>query len=74
VIAWNKIAPHPPSAEFVYGAYVQAAVYNAMVVIEGGYQPYRSNILTCPGAFVDSGVVRAAYHVLVCYFPLQQLY
>src|SRR5512140_460837 len=77
VITWNTIAirtiaPQPAAAAFVYGAYVQAAVYNAVVAIEGGYQPYHSNIPASPGASVDAAVETAAHNVLVNYFPLQQ--
>jgi hypothetical protein len=77
VIAWNTIAirtiaSQPAAAAFVYGAYVQAAVYNAVVAIEGGYQPYHSSISASPGASVDAAVATAAHNVLVNYFPLQQ--
>ncbi|HXQ33794.1 MAG TPA: hypothetical protein VN843_07270, partial [Anaerolineales bacterium] len=52
VIAWNAImlrtvitnGQQSPPASFVYGAYVHTAVYNAVVAIEGGYQPYTSNL------------------------------
>jgi len=80
VLAWNTIAirtvvtngAQSPPASFVYGAYVQAAVYNAVVAIEGGYDPYESEISRTPGASVDAAVATAAHHVLVYYFPLQQ--
>src|SRR5512133_515512 len=80
VIAWNAImlrtvvtvGQQPPPPSFVYAAYVQAAVYNAVVAIEGGYQPYKSNIARDPGASVDAAVATAAHKVLVHYFPLQQ--
>jgi hypothetical protein len=83
VLTWNSIMlravvtngvqpPQPPPASFVYGAYAQAAVYNAVVAIEGGYQPYKSNLAASPGASVDAAVATAAHDVLVHYFPLQQ--
>jgi len=80
VIAWNNImlratiteGKQPPSASFVYAAYVQAAVYNALVAVEGGYQPYKSGLTPQPGASVDAAVATAAHKVLVHYFPLQQ--
>jgi hypothetical protein len=56
----------------VYGAYVQAAVYNAVIAIEGGYQPYKSNLSSSPDASVEAAVATAAHHVLLYYFPLQQ--
>jgi len=77
IIAWNTIAirtiaPQPAAAAFIYGSYVQAAVYNAVVAIEGGYQPYHSNIPASPGASVDAAVATAAHNVLVKYFSAQQ--
>ena len=77
VIAWNGImlrlaGPQPAPAAFVYAAFVQAAVYNAVVAIEGGYQPYQSNIDPAPGTSVDAAVATAAHHVLAHYFPSQQ--
>jgi hypothetical protein len=74
--AWNQITirtvvamgGQPPPAAFVYGAYVQAAVYNAVVAIEGGYAPYKSDIAPQPGASVEAAVATAAYQVLVNYF------
>src|SRR5512141_1627828 len=80
VITWNVITlrtvitvgGQPPPASFVYAAYVQAAVYNAVVAIEGGYQPYKSELAPQPGASVDAAVATAAHKVLVHYFPLQQ--
>lgn len=80
VLAWNTIAirtivtnaGQSPVAAFVYGAYVQAAVYNAVLAIEGGYQPYYSAVPAGPGASVDAAVATAAHDVLLIYFPLQQ--
>lgn len=77
VIAWNAImlrlaGPQPAPAGFVYAAFAQAAVYNAVVAIEGGYQPYESDIVPQPGASVDAAVATAAYEVLSHYFPAQQ--
>ena len=77
VIAWNAVAlrlagPQPAPAGFVYAAFVQAAVYNAVVAIEGGYEPYESDIAPRPEASVEAAVGTAAYHVLAHYFPSQQ--
>jgi hypothetical protein len=80
VVFWNQImirtvitnGGQPPPASFVYGAYVQAAVYNAVVAIEGGYEPYKSTLAASPGASVDAAVATAAHDVLVQYFPAQQ--
>jgi len=80
VIAWNAITirtvitlgQQPAPASFVYAAFVQAAVYNAVIAIEGGYRPYKSSLPASPGASVDAAVATAAHNVLVYYFPQQQ--
>ena len=80
VISWNTITlrtvvtvgGQPPPVSFVYAGYVQAAVYNAVVAIEGGYQPYKSQLASQPGASVDAAVAAAAHGVLLHYFPVQQ--
>ena len=80
VVAWNAImlrtvitlGRQSPPVSFVYASYVQAAVYNALVAIEGGYEPYKSNLPRTPGAAVDAAVATAAHHVLLHYFPAQQ--
>ena len=65
---WNKIAEDTVvgSGTFqpegvVYMAYVSAAVYDAVVAIEGGFEPYGPPITAPPGASVDAAVVEAAY-------------
>lgn len=80
VIAWNAImirtvitnGQQSPPASSVYGAYAQAAVYNAVVAIEGGYEPYKSDLARNPTASVDAAVATAAHDVLVHFFPAQQ--
>ena len=61
------------SAAFVYLAYVQGAVYNALASIEGGYTPYESVITADPDASRDAAVAAAAYGVLKHYFPTNAL-
>ena len=56
---------------FIYMAYVSAAVYDAVVSIEGGYEPYGSAITATSGASTDAAAVEAAYRTLVYYFPGQ---
>jgi FtsP/CotA-like multicopper oxidase with cupredoxin domain len=58
---------------FVLLSYVQAAVYNALVAIEGGYEPYESQLVAPPTASRDAAVVEAAYGVLAYHFPLHPL-
>lgn len=79
VLYWNNIAIRavitrggtPAPASFVYGAYVQAAVYNAVVAIEGGYEPYGTGASVRPDASVAAAVATAAHRILVAYFPAQ---
>jgi hypothetical protein len=73
---WNKIAEDTVvgSGTFqpegvVYMAYVSAAVYDAVVAIEGGFEPYGPPITAPLGASVDAAVVEAAYRTLWAYFP-----
>jgi hypothetical protein len=80
VITWNGIARR--TAIQVGGqttahamtsiAFSQAAVYDAVVAIEGGYQPYQVRLTQLPDASVDAAIATAAHHVLVHYFPAQQ--
>jgi hypothetical protein len=80
VITWNGIARR--TAIQVAGqttahamtsiAFAQAAVYDAVVAIEGGYQPYQVRLAQLPDASLDAAVATAAHHVLVHYFPAQQ--
>jgi hypothetical protein len=75
VAQWNKIAEDTVVGSgafqpegFIYMAYASTAVYNAVVAIEGGYQPLHSTITAPTGASVDCAVVEAAYRTLRYYF------
>ena len=80
VVHWNEIAQReivppppapaqPPPSSMSSLAFVQLAVYNAVVAIEGGYEPYGRPLRPQPGASVDAAVATAAHDVLVHYFP-----
>jgi hypothetical protein len=78
VAQWNTIAEDTvvgsgtfQSEGFIYTAYASAAVYDAVVAIEGGFKPYGPAITAPAGASVDAAVVEAAYQTLVNYFPSQ---
>ena len=73
---WNKVAEDTVvgSGAFqgegeIYMAYTSAAVYDAVVAIQGGYEPYGPAIAAPAGASVDAAVVEAAYRTLSAYFP-----
>ncbi len=80
VITWNAIAQRPAitvarqfqTQSMIYISFAQAAVYDAVIAIVGGYQPYKLNLAQRPGASVDAAVAAAAHDVLVHYFPAQQ--
>lgn len=56
---------------FVYLGYTQAAVYDALLAIEGGYQPYAYVPLVIePTASREAAVAAATYTVLSYYFTL----
>jgi len=86
---WNRIAEEatvalPPNGAgaiqnegLLYMGYTSAAVYDAVVAIEGGFQPYAYHPSTvaersaAAGASVDAAVIEAAYQVLRSYFESQ---
>lgn len=80
VIHWNEIAQREAitvAKQFqaqsnIYVAFVQAAVYDALVAIEGGYQSYKLDLGDHPNASGDAAVAAAAHDVLVHYFPTRQ--
>lgn len=72
---WNKIAEDTvvvsgafQSEGFIYMAYATAAVYDAVVAIDGGFEPYGPPIPAPAGASVDCATVEAAYRTLRYYF------
>jgi VCPO second helical-bundle domain len=75
---WNKIAEDTvvgsgafQNEGLIYMAYASAAVYDAVTAIQGGYEPYASQIAAPPGASPDAAAVEAAYTILRFYFPTQ---
>jgi FtsP/CotA-like multicopper oxidase with cupredoxin domain len=59
------------SASFVYLAYTQAAVYDALVAIEGGYAPYAYVAAAPnPAASREAAVAAASYTVLNHYLTI----
>lgn len=77
VTTWNAIAartiltenatPVPVSA--LYFGFVSIAVYDAVVTIEGRYQPYRWQPRVHGRASTEAAAATAAYRVLSYYFP-----
>ncbi len=77
VTAWNGIANRtifaenatPVPASGLYFGFVSLAVYDAVVTIEGGYQPYTRLPRAHPRASSAAAAATAAYRVLSHYFP-----
>jgi hypothetical protein len=78
---WNQIAVstmvgdttrvgHPQV--FLYLGFVQAAVYDAVVGIDGRYEPYRFHGRAPHPSSTQAAAVAAAHKVLVTYFPYAQ--
>ncbi len=77
ITAWNSIAvrtiftenatPIPSSG--LYFGFVSIAVYDAVVAIEGRYQPYLKQPKVRAKASTEAAAVTAAYRVLSYYFP-----
>ena len=79
VLDWNATAaatllasgkPQPES--MVYIGLTQAAVYDAVIAIEGGFEPYLIVPAVPPGSSSPAAAAAAAYGVLVTYFPAQK--
>jgi hypothetical protein len=80
VLEWNGVAQRVTisvakqfqAQSIVYIATTQAAVYDAVAAIVGGYRPYALRVERQPDASVDAAVATAAHGVLVLYFPDQR--
>jgi hypothetical protein len=57
----NAAAPRPPASALVLHATVVLAIYDAVMAIEGGYEPYAAAIRAWPGTDVRAAVATAAY-------------
>jgi hypothetical protein len=77
VSEWNQIAVTTLGADatklgaetILYMGLVQAAVYDAVVGVKGGYQPYVFNLKAPRGTSAQAAAVAAAHQVLVTYSP-----
>jgi hypothetical protein len=58
--------------DFLYLGFVQAAVYDAVVGVEGRYEPYRFHAHARHGTSAQAAAVAAAHQVLVTYVPSAQ--
>ena len=53
--------PRPPGSAEVLHTIIHLAVYNAVVAIEGGYEPYKKPVQAPQGADLTAAVATAAY-------------
>jgi len=77
---WNALAvttllgdtTKPGPETILYMGFVQAAVYDAVVGVEGRYEPYRFHAHAPRGTSAQAAAVAAAHQVLVTYSPYAQ--
>jgi hypothetical protein len=62
----------PPPDGAVISAYVGIAVYDSVMAIEGGYDPFAVEVDAPKGASSEAAVAAAAHAILVHYLPAQQ--
>jgi hypothetical protein len=80
VRSWNEIATdavvvtgaHAPAASGVLMAIVQLGVYDAVVAIAGGYEPFAGSIWAPKHASIAAAVAQSARDVLVDLLPTQR--
>jgi hypothetical protein len=76
---WNQIATdaivvtgaNAPASSGVLMAIVQLGIYDAVVSIVGGYEPYAASIDAPASASIDAAVAQSAHDVLVDLLPAQ---
>jgi hypothetical protein len=77
ITSWNAIAERtiftenatPIPSSGLYFGFVSIAVYDAVVAIEGRYQPYLKQPKVRAKASTEAAAATAAYRVLTYYFP-----
>ncbi|MCT9080927.1 vanadium-dependent haloperoxidase [Streptomyces fulvoviolaceus] len=65
-------AKRPVPEQLLWYGFVSAAVYNAVVGIEGRYTPYKWHERGPRGASSEAAAAAAAHRVLLTYFPASQ--
>jgi hypothetical protein len=69
--AFSAAALTPAEGHPIFG-YVAVAVYDAVMAIEGGYEPFAVEVDAPDGASAQAAVAAAAHGVLVHYLPAQE--
>ncbi len=57
----NASVPRPPASSEILHAMIQLAMYDAVIAIEGGYEPYAAPVTAPSGADIRAAVATAAY-------------
>jgi vanadium-dependent haloperoxidase-like protein len=80
VTYWDGVASQaftaaltPPPDGAVISAYVGIAVYDSVMAIEGGYEPFAVDVDAPQGASPEAAVIAAAHAILVHYLPAQRV-
>jgi hypothetical protein len=77
VVHWSGVAAsaivvgRPPASSSVLGGMVHGAMYDAVAAVEGGLEPFATDVTSSPGASADAAVAQAARDVLVARVPAQ---
>jgi hypothetical protein len=69
--AFSAAGLTPPDGHTIFG-YVAIAVYDAVMAIEGGYEPFAVTLDAPAGASAEAAVAAAAHGVLAHYLPAQR--
>ncbi len=69
--AFSAAALSPAEGHTIFG-YVAVAVYDAVMAIEGGYEPFAVDVDAPAGASPQAAVATAAHGVLAHYLPAQK--
>ena len=68
--AFTAAALSPPEGHTIF-AYVGIAVYDSVIAVEGGWEPFAVDLDAPAGASPDAAVAAAAHAILVHYLPGQ---
>ena len=69
--AFSAAALGPTEGHTIF-AYVAIAVYDSVMAVEGGYEPFAVDVDAPDGASAEAAVAAAAHDVLAHYLPAQQ--
>ena len=68
--AFTAAALTPAEGHTIF-AYVAIAVYDSVMAVEGGYEPFAVGVDAPPGTSAEAAVAAAAHRILVHYLPAQ---